>query len=130
MGGVCGTACTGVGRVLVVVVVVVVGVASFVVVPAFGDDEDDENATARTPARTTEEAITTDLFSGSLMKAKALLSDAERLSIFQTVRLTVRLRSHMPLPPNFIWTHGRTSWAFDDNATATATRQEEEGTGK
>ena len=82
MGGVCGTACTGVGGVLVVVVVVVVGVASFVVVPAFGDDEDDENATARTPARTTEEAITTDLFSGSLMKAKALLSDAERLSIF------------------------------------------------
>ena len=84
VGGVCGTACTGVGGVLVVVVVVVVvvGVASFVVVPAFGDDEDDENATARTPARTTEEAITTDLFSGSLMKAKALLSDAERLSIF------------------------------------------------
>ena len=89
MGGVCGTACTGVGGVLVVVVVVVVvvGVASFVVVPAFGDDEDDENATARTPARTTEEAITTDLFSGSLMKAKALLSDAERLSIFFFKRL-------------------------------------------
>jgi hypothetical protein len=85
----------------VVVVVVVVGVASFVLVLAFGDDEDDENATARTPARTTEEAITTDLFSGSLMKAKALLSDAvSLLSIFfkRLSRSTRCLKSKVAKP--------------------------------